>query len=53
MPTATEETEEEEEEEEEEREKEQGRGGRREEEVCKWVGVSGRFMGGWEDKIGS
>lgn len=35
------------------REKEQGRKGKRGEEVCKWVGVSGRFMGGWENRIGS
>lgn len=34
------------------REKEQGRRERRGEEVCKWVGVSGRFMGGWVDRIG-
>lgn len=44
MPTVTEE---------EEREKEQGRKGRRGEEVCKWVEVLGRFMGGWDDRISS
>lgn len=40
MPTATEEKEEEEE----------RKGGG---EVYKWVGILGRFMGGWEGRIGS